>query len=610
MTKAASRRADASGSCRRSARALATLLLAIIVLAMAAAHSASAAEKVRFTLTGRGWGHGVGMSQWGAYGYARHGWTYRQILSHYYTGVTFGTVANDPIRVLLADGQSTVRLSAAQAVTATAQSASQQLPAATPIVVSSSGKGCVVKAGSTRVSLALPVVFASAGGVLQLANANQNGAANLRYRGTLNVLRSGSGGLMVVNAVPLEDYIRGVVPREVSATWPEESVKAQAVAARAFGATHVGAAGSFDVYCTGSSQAYGGADVEAAGSDAAVAATQGVVPLYKGKPITAVYFSSSGGHTENSENVWSGKVPYLRGVPDPYDTYAPHHVWSENPLRSITTKLGRYAPRGALHTIYVTKRGVSPRVVTAYAVGTGGATAVGGSVLRMQLGLRSAWIDVRSMSITRAAGASAVGDLVLKGRTYPELPAGAKLVLRVKAAGSTTVIPVPTAALKPVSLKLPSSQSARGTAYSVAVKPTGTATYTFAYGANQSPAVTVKSKPGLVITVPSGLIAGRRVLVNATVTPGTYSSRKVALQINAGGVWTTVGVAKFGKDGVAFVPWTPAAAGEAALRLYVAATSSTGKLLSSVVTVQIGAAPISPSPSPSPSALLKRLSVL
>src|SRR5438093_3747892 len=93
------------------------LALVLIVAAAGAAPSAharplaSAGPNPTFVITGHGWGHGVGMSQYGAYGYAQHGWTAAQILAHYYPGTTLGTTAASTVRVLLADRQQTLKLS-------------------------------------------------------------------------------------------------------------------------------------------------------------------------------------------------------------------------------------------------------------------------------------------------------------------------------------------------------------------------------------------------------------------------------------------------------------------------------------------------------------------
>jgi SpoIID/LytB domain protein len=356
-------------------------------------------------------------------------------------------VANRTIRVLLADGQASVRLSSSAAYTVASGSQTQTIPGGTQAVVRPSGSGCAVTAGGQTWTFAESATFSPGSALLRLANRNQNGyinTANMHYRGSLRIVRAG-GSLTIVNHLPLEQYLYAVVPREVGSTWPAEALKAQAVAARSFAAQRVGSSGLFDVYCTTRSQAYGGADGEAAASTAAVDRTRGKVPTWNGKPIGAYYFDTSGGHTENVENVWAGSpVPYLKGVEDPYDTYSPYHVWPENPIRrsaaAMKKQLGSsYSPPGSLQTLYITRRGVSPRVVQAYAIGTKGSRATTGSVLRMRLGLRDTWFDVRTLSIKPHSSKQIVvtygRPFELSGRTFPALAAGDKLVLRYLSGG-------------------------------------------------------------------------------------------------------------------------------------------------------------------------------
>ena len=130
------------------------------------------------------------------------------------------------------------------------------------------------------------------------------------------------------------------MPHEVPPSWPVEALKAQACAARAFALGLAQAEPGLDVYCDVRSQAYVGVGIEDRSTDAAVTATAGVVPVYKGKPIVAFYFSCSGGHTENIENGWPGAapVPYLKGVDDPYDYYGSLHDWG--PLRRTAAQIG------------------------------------------------------------------------------------------------------------------------------------------------------------------------------------------------------------------------------------------------------------------------------
>jgi stage II sporulation protein D len=137
------------------------------------------------------------------------------------------------------------------------------------------------------------------------------------YRGTVEV-RSGGAGLTVVNVVDLEDYLRGVVPNELSPQlFPKlEALKAQAVAARTYALAHIGESNArgYDLCATASCQVYRGRSSEHALSDRAVAETKGIVALYRGRPINAYYTSTCGGHTEDGEAIFADAAPYLRGV--------------------------------------------------------------------------------------------------------------------------------------------------------------------------------------------------------------------------------------------------------------------------------------------------------
>jgi stage II sporulation protein D len=144
----------------------------------------------------------------------------------------------------------------------------------------------------------------------------------------------------------------GVIKGEVDPRWPPEAVRAQAVAARTLAVQRMlahasvpdsGSAGAvFDLAATTDAQLYLGAAAEDPAATAAVDATRGLVLTYDGRPIFAAYHSNSGGHTEDSENVWGTLYPYLRGVPDPYALDAPGLTWSTVlPLAAIEADLRR-----------------------------------------------------------------------------------------------------------------------------------------------------------------------------------------------------------------------------------------------------------------------------
>ena len=162
----------------------------------------------------------------------------------------------------------------------------------------------------------------------------------------------GVGGLLAVNALGLEQYVAGVISAEVPARWPVEALRAQAVggahATRSRPAPE--AARASPPYADTRSQMYRGVSAETPATDAAVRATSGLVVTYDGKPVTTYFFSTSGGRTENVENVFIGGQPrpWLKSVEDPYDDVSPSHRWGpfKFSIASATAKLRAWC-RGA-----------------------------------------------------------------------------------------------------------------------------------------------------------------------------------------------------------------------------------------------------------------------
>jgi stage II sporulation protein D len=181
---------------------------------------------------------------------------------------------------------------------------------------SAPGRGEALYApGSAKplLDLRTPVVFAPADPEQHPVRYNEK-----PYRGRLEVFANTKGTLTVVNVIPLEDYVRGVVPNELSpGGWPElEALKAQAVAARTYAVSNLGRFSSegYDLTPDTRSQVYGGRSTEHPLTDRAVSETRGRIVTYKGAPINAVYTSTCGGRTEDGENIFGGApVPYLRG---------------------------------------------------------------------------------------------------------------------------------------------------------------------------------------------------------------------------------------------------------------------------------------------------------
>ena len=376
-----------------------TILLAALMLALALPATASAlvlggsankAVKARtWVVNGAGFGHGVGMSQYGAYGYAKHGVTYDQILTHYYTGTTIGTTADRSVRVLLRDGARSVSFRGAGSACGAGLKPGKGYVAKRkgPGVVLQSKKGRrIARCGAAMTAAGAPTVTLAGKGT---------------YRGSLEVRASGSS-LQAINVVEIEDYVRGVVSEESPASWPLEALKAQAAAARSYGLSTGIRGGNFDLYDDTRSQAYGGVAAETAKTDQAVSATRLQVVLYAGKVAQTFFFSTSGGHTENNENSSLGfgqpAIPYLRGVDDPFeaDAGSPYEHWKRKfSIGRMNSALHSIGLRGKLKNIAVVQRGASPRIVRANLIGTGGTTSVNGPQFRSALGLPDTWAFFR-----------------------------------------------------------------------------------------------------------------------------------------------------------------------------------------------------------------------
>lgn len=208
------------------------------------------------------------------------------------------------------------------------------------------------------------------------------------YRGIIELRRTPSGQITVINELPLETYLYGVIKMEVNPAWPAEALKAQAVAARTLALYSIGRyqAEGYDVRATTDTQVYGGILAEDPRTIAAVDATRGEVLVYQGRPILAVYHSDSGGMTESSEFVWGGRYPYLRGVPDPFTAAAPWRVRMD--LLTFEAHLRRAGrPAGGLERIVVEQLTPSGRAAAVRLFFQTGTVTLRGTELRSLLGV-------------------------------------------------------------------------------------------------------------------------------------------------------------------------------------------------------------------------------
>jgi stage II sporulation protein D len=207
-----------------------------------------------------------------------------------------------------------------------------------------------------------------------------------------------------------------VVGSEMPSGWAMQALEAQAVAARTFAITGSVSGNGFELYDDTRSQVYGGVGAETPSTDEAVAATRGQIVTYNGQPALTYFFSSSGGHTESVQNVFAGATPepWLHGVPDRYDDVAgnPNHSWQYGmTLATAAAKLGSLV-EGRLRGITVIKRGVSPRIVAAAVIGTGGRRVASGGALARIFGLPDT-----PASFTTISTATSGGELT--GAVYP-----------------------------------------------------------------------------------------------------------------------------------------------------------------------------------------------
>lgn len=462
-------------------------------------------------LNGHGWGHGLGMSQWGAYGYALHGWSYTAILTHYYSGTTIGTRPSLTVRVLLLDGQKQVTLNSVAPWSVTdAAGTTEALPAGKLLLTPD-----LTVNGKALVS---PLTFAPGTAPLEVGTSP--------YRGTL-VVRLDNSALEVVNSLGLEAYLQGVVPSEMPANWPAEALKAQAVAARSYAVaslTNVVTAGTFDLYDDERSQLYGGIDVETPATNQAVAETARQVVLSNGKVATTYFFSSSGGQTASAADELDTPISYLVSVPDPYDILSPHHNWG--PVLFSAAQVAKAIKlSGTLLNLVPTDDPTDGRAHIVTATGTNGELVVTGPALRQDLDLRSTWFTIGWLAITPQAtpllyGTTTAITGIVRGVS--------NVVLEERPSGAAwqTVSPVTT--------------DSAG-AFSIAVTPEATTQFRLTAGTVHAALVKVTVVPLVTAELGGGGVQG-------TVHPAAAGTA-VQLQLQSGSQWTTVATGTVGASG-------------------------------------------------------------
>ena len=382
----------------RTPAKLSAVLCIALVTSLLVPTTAHAARTV--TITGGGWGHGIGMSQYGAYGRARKGRTAEEILEHYYKGAALVSKRMPKVRVGLLQDRNSISLTSTPHLDGSGnlvwkvKGETKVLATGGPgvqwrVEPSAAGgfrlykDGDQVRRDGTGVfggtSAPLLVNYEPHGSAVDLADKSYNYALGRIEIGIYSAASCTTGFcLRAVLSASMQKYLMGLA--EVPSSWPAAALRTQAIAGRTYAYEKWTRSGSHrlpcdcTVYDSTLDQAYAG-DGKRTGSgeywddwQAAVRDTNGQIVTYQGDPIQALYSSSSGGHTENNEHVWGGTpLPYLRGVNDAADAVSanPNHRWSpvEMSFQDFSTKVeSKYPTVGDLQDVKVTLRGVSGRV--------------------------------------------------------------------------------------------------------------------------------------------------------------------------------------------------------------------------------------------------------
>jgi len=318
---------------KRSRTALALAATVVTTLFVAGPASADQPHDVptpaTIKISGDGYGHGKGMSQYGAYGAARKGLTFKRILGFYYPGTELGDTGGQVKVLVSADDDRDLVVDAARGLTVRALKSSK---AWKPDVPRASRWRLLPSGISTAISYRTSSWHAwrTVKGDVQLSAGGhpltlRTPDGPVAYRGALrSTYRNDSR--VTVNVVPMESYVRGVVPSEMYASWPQQALRAQAVASRTYAAyerEHTTNT-AYDLCDTAACQAYGGYSAESGASDDAVAATARKVLTYQGKTAFAQFSASNGGWTVAGQ-VDKSPVAYLPAQHDPYEGSSPDY---------------------------------------------------------------------------------------------------------------------------------------------------------------------------------------------------------------------------------------------------------------------------------------------
>jgi SpoIID/LytB domain protein len=421
---------------RRGAAVLGAVALALPFLLAAATPAAAAETYLRpasgvYPIDGRAYGHGHGMSQYGAKGAAEAGLTWPQIMAFYYPGTSIGDIGgtgNNPLMRVRLVGQSTLPVVAQSGLRVTLNPAAagggwQVLPASVtrgaetraveswdvawftdPDPAAPDNSGWYLRFRWVGATAFLNYLKAPAGA---LTTAFDNpGTGTLRkgtstayntYRGELRHVRSAATAgatVTIVDALPMESYLRGVVPNEMPASWATEAVRSQSVAARTYAdyeRVHVPAGRAYDTCDTTACQVMKPVETEQAAANAAILATAGKTVRYGGASAFTQFSASNGGY------MLAGGQPYLVSKADPYDTF----TWTDT--ASAGTIESRWPSVGRLTSLSLTRDGNGSwggRVTSVVVRGAAGTVTVTGTEFASAMGFLSSFFKPGSTLVS------------------------------------------------------------------------------------------------------------------------------------------------------------------------------------------------------------------
>jgi stage II sporulation protein D len=394
----------------------ALLATSVLTTSPAAADTAVSATSGTFVVSGAGWGHGWGMSQYGAYGAATKGLSWKQILAFYYPGTKLTQQPSGyPLRVwITADNDGDLRVRPAAGLTLRdASGHSYLLPTGTQY------RAWRIKRSGTGYSLS----YRNPDGVwvtqrttlstttwrftdtAKIVKVVMPGGSVREYRGSVSLIKWGTSA-RTVNRLAMESYLRSVVPSEMPTSWAANAVRSQAVAARSY-ATKLkswASSRSYDICDTTACQVYRGyagtyrgsrTVYETTGGNASVAATDRVIVTYNGTAALTQFSSSNGGHSAQ------GDYPYLAPRPDPYDGLIKSQAWSRSISASSIAQ--RWPSVGTVRQLQITARDGEGRwggrVKAMKIIGSTGTVPISGTSFQRAFGLRSTLFTIGGATV-------------------------------------------------------------------------------------------------------------------------------------------------------------------------------------------------------------------